>query len=287
MTISVGDISKLREVTGAGMMDCKKALEEANGDLDTAGDILRKKGIVKAAKRADKISAEGLSAVEAKGSTAVALELNTETDFAAGSDDFKKLLEEITQYLLANKPASFEAGVAGVQDKISAAVAKIGEKITLRRFALLEKGENEAFGAYVHMGGKVGVLTLLSGTTDENLAREVAMQVAAANPKYVERSEVPTEVLDKEKEIFAEQLKAQGKPENMIANILKGKMEKYYGEVCLPEQPFIKDEEKTVQKFLDGHGAGIKIKKFFRYEVGEGIEKQVKNFADEVAEQMK
>ena len=222
-----------------------------------------------------------------KSDTAVVVELNTETDFAAGSDDFKKLLEEITQYLLANTPASFEAGVSGVQDKISAAVAKIGEKITLRRFALLEKGENEAFGAYVHMGGKVGVLTLLSGTTDENLAREVAMQVAAANPKYVERSEVPTEVLDKEKEIFAEQLKAQGKPENMIANILKGKMEKYYGEVCLPEQPFIKDEVKTVQKFLDSQGAGIKIKKFFRYEVGEGIEKQVKNFADEVAEQMK
>lgn len=287
MSITVADISKLREITGAGMMDCKKALEEANGDLDAAGELLRKKGIVKAAKRADKISAEGLSAVETKGVAAVALELNTETDFAAGSDDFKKLLGEITQYLLDNKPASLEDGVAGVQDKISAAVAKIGEKITLRRFTILEKGEGEAFGVYVHLGGKTSVLILLSGTTDENLAREVAMQVAAASPKYVERSEVPSVVLDKEKEIFVEQLKTQGKPQNIIENILKGKMEKYYSEVCLPEQAYIKDEEKTVQKFLDSQGAGIKIKKFVRYEVGEGIEKKACDFATEVVEQLK
>ena len=288
MAITVADISKLREITGAGMMDCKKALEEAGGDLDAAGEILRKKGIVKAAKRADKISAEGLATVKVSGNVAVAVELNSETDFAAKSDAFKKLLEGITDYLLANKPASLEAGVAGVQDRISAAVTTIGEKITLRRFAVLEKGDNEAFGAYIHMGGKVGVLTLLTGTTDENLAREVAMQAAAANPKYVERAEVPTAELDKEREIYTEQLKAQGKPENIIQNILKGKLDKYYSEVCLPEQSYIKDEEKTVQQFVDSVAKGAKIKSFVRYEVGEGIEKKKNcDFAVEVAEQLK
>jgi len=285
--ISTADISKLREAVGAGMMDCKKALEEANGDFDLAAEILRKKGVIKAAKRADKISAEGLTTVKVVGNTAVVVELNCETDFAAGSEAFKQLLVDITDYILVNKPASLEDANSGLQEKMSAAVATIGEKITLRRFEILEKLDSEAFGDYLHMGGKISVLTVLTGTIDCNLAREVAMHAAAAFPKYLNRAEVPMEIIDKEKEIATEQLKAQNKPANVMENILKGKMEKFYSEVCLVEQPFIKDEEKSVQKFLESKGAGITLKKYVRYELGEGIEKKKGDFAAEVAEQMK
>lgn len=286
MTITASDISKLRTATGAGMMDCKNALEEANGDVDKAAELLRKKGIVKAAKRADKIAAEGTTVVKVSGNTAVVAEVNSETDFVAGSDDFKKLVGEIVDYLLANKPASLEAAQAGLQDKITALTGKIGEKISLRRFALVNKADNEAFGDYIHMGGKISVLTVLTGTTDSALAKEVAMHAAAAAPKYLKREEVDTTLLEKEKEIAAVQLKAQNKPQNIIDNILKGKMEKFYSEICLLEQPFIKEESQTVQKFVESKGAGT-VKQYVRYELGEGIEKQVKNFADEVNEQLK
>lgn len=292
--ITTADISKLREMTGAGMMDCKKALDEANGDLEKSAEILRKKGIIKAAKRADKIAAEGLTNVVVKDDTAVVVEINSETDFVAKNDHFKKLVDELTDYLVTNKPANLESALAGamstgvtVQDYINNATASIGEKISLRRFAIFEKTGNQAFGAYIHMGGKISVLLTLEGSTDADLAREVAMHVAASNPKYVKRDEVPTEALDKEREIFSVQLKQQGKPENIIENILKGKIEKYYGEVCLLEQPFIKDEDKTVQKFLDEKGAGITVTKMVRFELGEGIEKKVCDFASEVAEQLK
>jgi len=295
MAITAADIAKLRTSTGAGMMDCKKAMEEANGDMELAAEILRKKGILKAAKRADKIAAEGLTSVEVKGDLAVVVEINSETDFVAKNENFKKLVGEVASHLLTAKPANLEealkqpmTGFAGtVEEYFTNITATIGEKISLRRFAVMNKAADQAFGAYVHMGGKISVLVILSGTTNADLAREVAMHVAAANPKYVRRDEVDVSLLKKEEEIYAAQLKAQGKPENIIANILKGKMEKFYSEICLLEQPYIKDEEKTVQKYLDSQGSGITVNKMVRLELGEGIEKKSCDFAAEVAEQMK
>lgn len=286
--MSLQDISKLREMTGAGMMDCKNALDESKGDIDMAAEILRKKGIVKAAKRADKIAAEGVTMVKVSGNTAVIAEINSETDFVSRSDDFQKLANDIVDELLAKKPATLEDALnGGINEKISAAVGKIGEKISLRRFAVVEKTDSEAFGDYIHMGGKISVLTVLENTTDASLAAEISMHAAACNPKYLNRSEVPTDIIEKEKEISREQLKSQNKPENIIEGILKGKVEKFYGEVCLVEQPFIKDEEKTVEKFLVSKGAGIAVKQFVRYELGAGIEKKQVDFASEVAEQLK
>ena len=295
MAITAGDIAKLRASTGAGMMDCKKALEEAGGDMDKAVDILRKKGVMKAAKRADKVAAEGLTHVEAKGDTAVIVEVNSETDFVAKNDNFKKLMAEVTNHLFTVQPKNLDeamkqpmtGGTGTVEEYFTNVTATIGEKISLRRFEVVKKAADEAFGAYVHMGGKISVLVVLKGATDESLAGDVAMHVAAANPKYIRRDQVDTSVLKKEEEIYSEQLKAQGKPEKMIVNILKGKMEKFYSEVCVLEQPYIKDEEKTVQKYLDSRGAGITVTKMYRYELGEGLEKKSCDFAAEVAEQLK
>lgn len=300
MSITASDISKLRVQTGAGMMDCKKALEEAQGDMEKAGEILRKKGIVKAAKRADKIAAEGLTNVLVDGNYGVVLELNSETDFVAKNDAFKKFVSDIAEQVLENHPANLEglltskmADGRSVEEHVNNLVVSIGEKINVRRFAFAKKSDGGAFGAYIHMGGKISTLVVLAGTTDSELAREVAMHTAAANPRYVRREEVPAEVVEKEKEIYSEQLKAQGhrqggasKPQNIIENILKGKVDKFYSEVCLLEQPFVKDEEKTVQKFLSEKGAGITVSKMFRFELGEGIEKKGCDFAAEVAEQL-
>jgi elongation factor Ts len=281
--ITASDVAKLRSLTGAGMMDCKKALEEADGNMDTADEILRKKGIVKAAKRNEKIAAEGITLVKTAGNVAVVAEVNSETDFVANNEGFQKLAADIVDHLLATKPASLDAALdGGIREKIEALVAKIGEKITLRRFEIVEKTDADAFGPYVHMAGKISVLILLTGTTDEDLAREVAMHTAASNPKYIERSQVPAEVVAKEKEIYTEQLKQQGKPENVIENILKGKIDKFYSEVCLVEQPYIKDEEKTIAQLV----GNAKVAKMVRYELGEGLAKKGCDFAAEVAEQM-
>ena len=292
MSITASDVAKLREITGVGMMDCKKALEEAGGDMDAAAEILRKKGVIKAAKRGDKIAAEGLVQVKTLGNVGVVLEVNSETDFVAKNEDFKKLVDEIADFLLVKKPSSLENALAEkinditLSDYINNAIAKIGEKISFRRFALLEKGDNDAFGAYLHMGGKIAVLSILKNTTDETLARDISMQAAAANPKFLSREMVDAETLNKEKEIYAEQLRAQGKPENIIENILKGKMDKFYSEVCLLEQPFIKDEEKNITAYLAGKGADIKVETYVRFELGEGLAKKTNDFANEVAEQM-
>lgn len=282
--ITASDVAKLRAQTGAGMMDCKKAMEEANGDMELAGEILRKKGIVKAAKRNDKIAAEGTTTVKASGNTAVIAEINSETDFVAKNEDFKNLVNEIVDYLLNSRPADLESALdGGLKEKIEAVVAKIGEKISLRRFEIVQKGADEAFGPYVHLGGKISVLVKLSGTTDEALAREMAMQVAAAFPKYIGREQVPAEIVEKEKEIYTEQLKQQGKPEQAIPNILKGKLDKFYSEVCLLEQPYIKDEEKKIQQVI----GSAKVTSMVRYELGEGLEKKGCDFAAEVEAQIK
>ncbi|MDO8499239.1 MAG: translation elongation factor Ts [bacterium] len=293
MAITAADVSKLRSATGAGMMDCKKALDEANGDMDLAAEILRKKGILKAAKRADKIAADGSTVVKATGDTAAIAEINAETDFVAKNDNFVKLVGDIADHLIATKPSTLESAYQTtmngktVEEYLTGMAANIGEKISLRRFNVVTKNSTQSFGAYVHMGGKMSVLVVLDGTTDENLAKEIAMHVAAANPKCIRRDEVDPTLATKEQEIFSAQLKTQGKPENIIVNILKGKMEKFYGEICLLEQPFIKNEDQTVQKYLDSKGTGITVSKMIRYELGEGIEKNKTDFAAEVAEQLK
>ncbi len=285
MSISASDVAKLRSLTGAGMMDCKKAMDEAEGDMEKAGELLRKKGIVKAAKRTDKIAAEGATQVKVSGNTAVVLEVNSETDFVAQNEDFKKLVNELTDNLLENKPASTEEAMSPVvTEKINNLTAKIGEKIVLRRFAVVEKTDADVFGAYSHLGGKISVLILLKNTTDSALANDIAMHAAAANPKYISRDEVPVEVVEKEKEIYTEQLKQQGKPEAAIEKILIGKLDKFYSEVCLLEQPFIKDEEKTIQKLL---GADVTIARMERFELGEGLTKVGCDFASEVEAQLK
>lgn len=290
MSITAADVAKLRSLTGAGMMDCKKALDEAEGDMEKAGEILRKKGIVKAAKRTDKIAAEGTTQVKVEGNAAVVAEVNSETDFVSGSPDFKDMAAKFTDALLQNKPANLEeamnvkAGDETLQEVLNNLTAKIGEKISLRRFVVVEKTDADVFGAYSHLGGKISVLVLLKNSTDAALATDIAMHAAASNPKYVSRDQVPAELVEKEKEIYTEQLKQQGKPEAAIANILKGKLDKYYSEICLLEQAFIKDEEKTIQQLLP---AGATLATMVRYELGEGIEKAATDFAAEVEAQLK
>lgn len=291
MAITAADISKLRAATGAGMMDCKKALDEANGDMELAGEILRKKGVVKAAKRADKIAAEGLvigvTSVDAK--VGALVEVNCETDFVAKSDDFIKFTKDVMIAVDKNNPADLGALNATkldsgetVAEALAKLTIKIGEKVSVRRFGRYESKEGKVF-MYIH-GTKIGVLLELVGG-DDGLGVDLAMQVAAANPKYLDRTTVSTAALDKEREIYAEQLRAQKKPENIIENILKGKVEKYYEDVCLVDQVYVKDEEKKVKDLLAK--ANAKIVRFARMELGEGIEKKVTDFAAEVAEQLK
>jgi elongation factor Ts len=290
MAITAADIMKLRGATGAGMLDSKNALEEAGGDMDKAAEILRKKGIVKAAKRADKIAAEGMiaCATTPDNSIGVLVEVNSETDFVGGSPDFKAFAQSVAQ-------AALTVTSQDVNDLLNAKLAdgktvdaaakelglKTGEKISVRRMVRFADGGGVF--SYTH-GTKIGVLVELTGGNVE-LGTDIAMHVAASNPKYLHRDHVDTTELEKEKEIYATQLRAQKKPENIIENILKGKMEKFYGEVTLLEQPFIKDEEMQVGKLAEKYGA--KIMRFSRLELGEGIEKKSTDFAAEVAEQLK
>ena len=288
------DITKLREMTGAGMMDCKNALDEAENNVDKASGILRKKGIIKAAKRANKIAAEGTTVVKSDGDTAVVLEVNSETDFVAKNDAFKALSEKLADTLLKSKPANLDEAMKVevengqvIEDYITEMSGKIGEKITLRRFEIMTKGDNQAFGVYSHMQGKISVLALLDGTSDDNLGYDVAMHTAAANPKCLDSSEVSTEDMEKEKEIYKVQLLKEGKPENMIENILQGKMKKYYSEYCLINQSFIKDESKSVEQYIkEKGGENAKVARFVRYELGAGIEKGDCDYLAEVAEQL-
>ena len=290
MSISASDVAKLRAATGAGMLDCKNALEEAGGDAEKAGEILRKKGIVKAAKRADKVAADGLviGHVSANKKLGVLVEVNCETDFVAKSEDFTKFSKHVAEAVEKHNPSDLEAlhtvnlptgkTVEGLAGELT---LKIGEKVSIRRFVRYETTGHAS--VYLH-GTKIGVMVDLEGG-DAELGTDVAMHIAASNPTYLDRSMVPSEAIDKEKEIYADQLRAQKKPENIIENILKGKVDKFYGEVCLLEQPFIKNEELMVGKLVEQKGA--KIVRFVRFELGEGIEKQVKDFASEVAEQLK
>jgi elongation factor Ts len=289
MTITAEAVKILRERTGAGMMECKKALVETGGDLDAAAEMMRKSGLAKADKKAGRVAAEGIIVTErnAAGTAAVIVEVNSETDFVARQDDFRKFATDVATAALAAGANSLDTalalGIEGgtVEDVRRSLVARIGENIGVRRVARLDAPT--LVGTYVH-GARIGVLVGLQGG-DDTLARDLAMHVAAANPQYVSPDQVPAELLDKEREILAAQAAQEGKPAEIVARMVEGRVRKYLAEICLVGQPFVKDPDTTVEKLLKA--AGARVTGFVRFEVGEGIEKKQENFADEVMAQVK
>jgi len=287
MNITADSVKQLRERTGAGMMECKKALVETQGDLDAAAELMRKTGLAKADKKATRVAAEGTVVAERSGNTAVLVEVNCETDFVARGDEFLGFARDVAKAALAHSADSLEAllaskGTAGsLDDQRRALIAKIGENISVRRFEKLSAAG--ALGTYIH-GGRIGCVVALEGG-DEALARDLAMHVAAVNPAYIDAGEVPAAVLDKEREILAEQTKGEKKPPDIIAKMVEGRLRKYLAEITLMGQPFVKDPETTVEKLVKK--AGAKVVKFVRYEVGAGIEKKQDDFVGEVMAQVK
>jgi len=289
--ISASLVKELREKTGAGMLDCKKALEATNANIDEAIDWLREKGISKAAKKADRIAAEGIAAILVSGNDAAIVEVNSETDFVAKNEEFKSMVDIILNTIISSNANTVEELLnentsegGTINDLIVSKTATIGEKLSLRRFAKVTKNDSESFGEYIHMGGKIAVLTLVDNANSD-VAKEVAMHAAAMRPTYVKAENVPTDVLEKEKSIIKEQLLNEGKPADKIEMILEGKVRSYYEEVCLENQIFVKAENKeTVAKYVANNGGTIV--NMIRFEVGEGMEKREENFADEVAKQI-
>ena len=291
MEISASMVKDLRDRTGAGMMDCKKALVESNGDMDKAIDYLREKGISKAAKKAERIAAEGLANVYVKGNDAVVVELNSETDFVAKNAEFKELLDKIGNAILGSKVTDMEGALAlkadgndTINDLIVNATAKIGEKISLRRFEKVTKKKTEVFGTYLHMGGKIASLTVVSGDNAE-VAKDVAMQAAAMRPLYTTIDSVPAEDLEHEKGVIREQVINEGKKPEFADKIVEGRIRKFYEETVLEEQAFIKDSGMNIKTYLENNKS--KLVKLVKYEVGEGMEKRNDNFAEEVMSQIK
>ena len=282
-------VKQLRDQTGAGMMDCKKALEANNGDVKAATDWLREKGIAKAEKKQSRIAAEGLANIFIEGNKAVVLEINSETDFVAKNDEFKSMVENIGKAILASDAKTMDdanaLSVEGstVADYIVAKTAKIGEKLSFRRFEVVTKADDEAFGSYLHNGGKIAVLTVVKGS-DEAIAKDVAMQAAAMKPRYVFESDVPAEDVENERKVLKEQAMNEGKPAEIAEKMVEGRMKKFYKENCLVNQLFIKDDSVDVQTYLKNNSS--ELVSMTRYEVGEGLEKRVENFAEEVAKQI-
>ena len=291
MAVTAQLVKELREKTGAGMMDCKKALVATDGNLEAAIDFLREKGLAAAGKKADRIAAEGTTYILENGNEAIVLEVNAETDFVAKNEKFQVLVASLAEQLLAAKPESVEAALElekdGVKivDQISTATATIGEKISLRRFEIKTKTDADAFGAYLHMGGKIGVLVQLNGTTDAAAAKDVAMHIAAINPTYVSRDEVSAEEVERERKVLTEQALNEGKPENIVAKMVEGRLGKYFEDICLLDQTFVKNSDQKVRDFVKSTGGNVTA--FIRYAVGEGIEKREDNFAEEVMSQVK
>ena len=285
--ITAALVKELREITGAGMMDCKKALVECEGDKDKAIDYLREKGIAKAAKKAGRIASEGVVAAASDGKTACIVEINSETDFVAKNENFLALVKKIAEHIVACKPADMDALNASqmdgktVAEVMTEAVASIGEKLSLRRFEVYTS-EDGKLATYIHMGGKIGVIVELSGGEDE-LGKDVAMQIAAAKPQCISRADVDTDALAHEREVLRKQALEEGKPEKIVEKMVDGRINKYYKEVCLVEQEFVKDSEKTIKDIL----GGVEVRRFARFEMGEGLEKKNEDFAAEVAAQMK
>ena len=288
--ITASLVKELRERTGAGMMDCKKALQQTDGNIEAAIDYLRENGIAKAAKKADRIAAEGLSYIEVKGNKAVILEINSETDFVAKNEKFVALVKNVADAILVAEPKTLEEALqveaqgGTVEEVINEGIATIGEKLSLRRFEVVSKTDSDAFGAYSHMGGRIGVLTLVEGSTDEEAAKDVAMHIAALAPRYLDESEVPADVLEHEKKVLTEQALNEGKPANIVEKMIVGRINKFLEEITVVKQKFVKDDSLTVEKFVASKGG--KLAKFVRYEVGEGIEKREDNFAEEVMSQV-
>lgn len=287
MGISTADIKELRQKTNAGILDCKKALTENDGDMEKAVEYLREKGIASAEKRSGRTAAEGLVVVETEGNIAVIVEVNSETDFVAKNDNFKEVVNNISSHLISQKPADLDQALTqplkgegkAVEEYLKESIAKIGENISLRRFKVIEKNDAQVFGAYLHMGGSIGVLTLLEGE-DEATAKNVAMHAAAANPSYLSREDVPQADIEKEKKVLKKQAEGEGKPEHIVEKIVEGRLGKFYTQNCLLEQEYVRDTDMTVKELLADKD--LELEEFVRYEVGEGIEVEEEDFAKEV-----
>nr|WP_312576139.1 translation elongation factor Ts [Sedimentibacter sp.] len=303
MEITASMVKELREKTNAGMMDCKKALKETDGDMEKAVDFLREKGLSQAAKKSGRVAAEGLTTayISEDGKKGVVLEVNTETDFVAKNEEFKEFVAETAKIILDKSPADIEALKSvqylnegkTVQEILTEKIAKIGENMGLRRFSV-EEVATGVVSSYIHGGGKISVIVALESEGEkealEELGKDIAMQVAAMNPKYISRDDVDADYIAHEKEILINQALNEGKPQNIVEKMVEGRLNKELKEVCLLEQAFVKDGDLTVAKVISNTaaklGKEIKIAGVQRFEVGEGIEKKVENFADEVAKQM-
>lgn len=287
--ITANMVKELREQTGAGMLDCKKALTETNGNMEEAITWLREKGISKAAKKQTRIAAEGLATAKINGNDAVLVEVNSETDFVAKNPEFVSLVDGIANVILDKKPANMEEAMkleldgTSIEEAIVNKTATIGEKLSFRRFELVEKTDNQVFGTYSHMGGKIVTLALLEGN-DTEVAKDIAMQIAAMRPLYLDRDSVPEERIEKERKILTEQAENEGLDSNKLPMIVNGRLNKFFEEICLVDQGFVKENKMKVSKYVESKN--MKILSFVRYEVGEGMEKKEENFADEVAKQI-
>ena len=290
MEVTASMVKHLRAQTGAGMMDCKKALAETNGNMEEAVNWLREKGIAKSAKKESRIAAEGLANIYVDGNKAVILEVNSETDFVSKNEEFRAMIDTIGNTLLKSDVKSIDEAKELATDEgtigelIINKTAKIGEKLSFRRFEIVTKSDDEYFGSYIHMGGKIASLTVIKGANAE-VAKDVAMQAAAMKPLYCFPSEVPADVLDNERTVLKEQAMNEGKPADIAEKMVEGRIKKFYKEICLAEQPFIKDGDVSVEKYVTNNGG--EIKRMIRYEVGEGMEKRNDNFAEEVMNQVK
>lgn len=288
--ISAAMVKELRERTGAGMMDCKKALAETNGDMNAAVDWLREKGIAKSEKKAARIAAEGLANIYTNNNRAVIIEVNSETDFVSKNEEFTGMIDTIGNTILNSSIKTLEEALelqteeGTINDLIIAKTAKIGEKLSLRRIEVIEKSDDEVFGSYLHMGGKIAVLTVLKGA-NEAVAKDVAMQSAAMKPVYVFEADIPEEVIAHERSIQKEIAMGEGKPAEIAEKMVEGRIKKHFKEICLAEQPFIKDGDINVATYVKNNNGEIKT--MIRYEVGEGMEKRSENFAEEVMNQIK
>lgn len=286
---NVDDIKKLREMTGAGMLDCKKALETSKGDVEAAVDWLREKGISSAAKKESRIAAEGLTEVLVDGNRAVILEVNSETDFVARNEHFVNFVKAVANTLLKAAPKTLEEALElkiddlSISDALVNLISQLGEKMSFRRFELVEKNDDEVFGSYIHMGGKISALTVLKAANEE-VARDVSMHVAAMNPLYLNRDSVPEVELNREKDIIKEQAINEGKPADIAEKMVAGRINKFYKDTCLIEQDFVKDPDLNVETYVKNNSG--EIVSYIRYEVGEGMEKRNEDFADEVMSQI-
>lgn len=282
-------VNELRTMTGAGMMDCKKALTETNGDMDAAVEYLREKGIAKAQKKAGRIAAEGLANVYTNGNKAAIIEVNSETDFVSKNENFVAMVDEIGKAVVEGNVTTLEEALKAktsegtVEELIVAKTATIGEKLSLRRVEVRTKADDEVFGSYLHMGGKIAVLTVVKGANEE-VAKDVAMQAAAMKPEYLCEENVPTERVEKEKKFLVEQAMEEGKPQDIAEKMVAGRLKKFFKEICLVDQAFIKDGDIDVKTYVKNNGGSVVD--MVRFEVGEGMEHRSENFADEVMSQL-